>query len=199
MILRDVNYKFMKQAFTAFLALLLLVNIASAEQQPVSAKTPAAATGAGGTTPAKTEPAKESTGSAPAAPEQAQEVPKTGTEEQRQIARAQFTTAIVNREPTDDIVMLTNNHDKIFFFNELVNFNGQTIKHRWEYQGKEMAEVEFKVEGSRWRVHSSKVIQPEWTGIWTVITLDEKNNALKVTSFEVVEAKPGDSPSPATK
>ncbi|MCI0504823.1 MAG: DUF2914 domain-containing protein [Gammaproteobacteria bacterium] len=175
----------------AFFLLLLLINPAFAEEKPAAAEEPAAAD-AGGAAPADTGSAAETT---PAEPEQAQqEAPKTGGEDKRQIARAQFTTGIADREPTDDIVMLPSNNDKIFFFTELVNFNGQTIKHRWEYEGKVMAEVEFKVESSRWRVHSSKNIQPEWKGIWNVIVLDENNNPLKVTSFEVVEPSPAVTP-----
>jgi len=117
-----------------------------------------------------------------------QEAPKTKQEVNRRIARAQFTTAIADREPTDNIVMLTNNNEKIYFFTELINFHGQNIKHRWEYEGKEMAVVNFKVEGSRWRIHSSKNIKPEWKGVWSVIVYDEEDRPLKVTSFEVVDA-----------
>lgn len=106
----------------------------------------------------------------------------------RRIARAQFTTEIVDREPIDDVVMVPNNQEKIYFFTELINFNGQTIKHRWEYEGKEMALVNFNVEGPRWRVHSSKNIKPEWTGVWSVIVYDQENRPLKVTSFEVVDS-----------
>ncbi|WP_455201733.1 DUF2914 domain-containing protein [Kaarinaea lacus] len=117
-----------------------------------------------------------------------QEAPQKAKNTHRRIARAQFTTAIADREPTDNIVMLTNNNEKIYFFTELINFNGQNIKHRWEYEGKEMAIVNFKVNGSRWRVHSSKNIKPEWKGIWSVTVYDGDDRPLKITSFEVVDA-----------
>lgn len=117
-----------------------------------------------------------------------QEAPKTVKNTNRRIGRAQFTTSIADREPTDNIVMLTNNNETIYFFTELINFNGQNVKHRWEYEGKEMAIVNFKVNGSRWRVHSSKNIKPEWKGIWSVTVYDGDDRPLKVTSFEVVDA-----------
>lgn len=103
------------------------------------------------------------------------------------INRSQFTTAIVDREPTDNVVMLTNNSEKIYYFTELSNLKGQKITHRWEYQGKAMAEITFNVKSDRWRVFSSKKIKPEWTGEWSVVLLDENGKPLDVSKLEVVE------------
>lgn len=105
-----------------------------------------------------------------------------------EIARAQFTTAIQDREPTDDITTLSNSNDKVYFFTELVNFEGSTITHRWEYQGKTMAEVNIRVGSNRWRAYSSKSLKPDWTGTWTVTILDESGTTLKTSSFEYVSA-----------
>ena len=127
----------------------------------------------------------EKTSDAP--PEQAQQAVNQPSG-QGEIARAQFTTAIQDREPTDDVATLSSNNDKIYFFTELVNFNGATITHRWEYQGKTMAEVNFNVGGSRWRAYSSKNIKPEWTGVWSVTVLNEEGIPLKMSSFEVITA-----------
>lgn len=169
--------------------LLLLIfsfNAANAQEQATASNEPTATTE---TSEPESSGSDATTEPEAATEEQAtQEAPKTDTETKGEIARAQFTTAIADREPTDDIVMLTNDNDKIYFFTELVGFNGQTIKHRWEHEGKEMAVLEFNVEGPRWRVHSSKNIKPEWTGIWSVTVLDQDNNPIKVSSFEVVEA-----------
>lgn len=183
--------------FITILLLVLLINTAYAQEQNAASNEPEPATATESTEPesSNTEDVLESE---PAKVEQAtQEAPKNQTENdsentsknEGEITRAQFTTAIVDREPTDDVVMFTNDKDKIYFFTELVGFNGQTIKHRWEYEGKKMAEVEFNVEGQRWRVHSSKNIKPEWIGIWNVTVLDQDNNPLKISSFEVVDAK----------
>ncbi|WP_455365897.1 DUF2914 domain-containing protein [Kaarinaea lacus] len=172
--------------FVTFFLIVFLFTVAHAQEQAATEAEPTTAVETSETetssTEASTEPEAASTEQA------AQEAPKSDTETKGEIVRAQFTTAIVDREPTDDIVMLTNDNDKIYFFTELVGFNGQTVKHRWEYEGKEMAVVDFNVEGQRWRVHSSKNIKPEWTGIWNVTVLDADDNPLKVSSFEVVEA-----------
>ena len=124
------------------------------------------------------------------AQEQAAPAAASQTANDSTIARAQFTTAIVDREPTDDIVMLSNDVDKVYFFTEIVNAQGETYTHRWEYEGQQMAEVSFAIGSPRWRAYSSKNIKPEWTGMWTVTVLDSAGNPLKVASFEVVEAKP---------
>lgn len=107
------------------------------------------------------------------------------------IARAQFTTAVVDHEPTDNITTLTNDHSTVYFFTEIVGAQGETYTHRWEYEGQQMAEVTFNVGGPRWRVYSSKNLKPEWTGTWTVTVLDSAGNPVKVASFDLVEAQPG--------
>ncbi|WP_455375107.1 DUF2914 domain-containing protein [Kaarinaea lacus] len=104
------------------------------------------------------------------------------------IKRSQFTTAIVDREPTDDVVMLTNNTDKVYYFTELSNLKGHKVTHRWEYRGKMMAEIAFDVKSDRWRVFSSKKINPDWTGEWSVVLIDENGTPLDVSKLDIVEA-----------
>ncbi|NOZ53135.1 MAG: DUF2914 domain-containing protein [Gammaproteobacteria bacterium] len=91
------------------------------------------------------------------------------------------------KEPTDNVVLLNNNNPQVYFFTEIKNYTGGMITHRWEYQGTVMAEVSFNVGGPRWRVHSSKKLKPHWTGIWSVVVLDEHGSPLKISSFEVIE------------
>ncbi len=85
-----------------------------------------------------------------------------------EVARGQFTSAIDQREPVDEITTLSNNADKVYFFSELRDLQGQTVTHRWLFAGKVMAEVPFNVKGPRWRVNSSKTLLPGWIGDWTV-------------------------------
>jgi hypothetical protein len=81
---------------------------------------------------------------------------------------AQFTTGIENREPIDQITFVGNDARKVFFFTDLRGLEGRTVVHRWIYDGRVMAEVEFEVRGPRWRVWSSKDLLPDWIGDWTV-------------------------------
>ena len=81
---------------------------------------------------------------------------------------AQFTTGVENREPIDQVTFVENRAQKIFFFSDLRGLTGQTVQHRWIYNGETKAEINFDVRGPRWRVWSSKDLMPDWIGDWTV-------------------------------
>lgn len=100
------------------------------------------------------------------------------------VLSAQFTTAISNHEPTDNITSLDNSHGKIFFFTELKDAAGQTIIHRWQYSGKTVAQVMLTPKADHWRTWSSKRLMPDQTGTWTVQVVDAKGNVLVSKSFD---------------
>lgn len=102
------------------------------------------------------------------------------------IARSMFSTGIVDREPIDQILVLSTKQKEVFFFSELRYFNGQTILHKWIYKGKVESVVEFKVKGPRWRIYSKKEIKPQQLGKWTVIIQDESGRAVKASVFRLV-------------
>lgn len=105
------------------------------------------------------------------------------------VARAIFTSAIVDREPVDQLDTITTALPRVYFFSDLRGLAGQIVTHRWEYNGQVMAEVKFKVGGGpRWRVYSSKNLLPEWTGEWTVVVSDESGRPLKASIFEYTAA-----------
>lgn len=115
--------------------------------------------------------------------------PTTNETPSGRVARAIFTTAIADREPVDDLKTVPNSTDRIYFFSDLRELAGQIVTHRWEYKGKTMAEITFKVgNGTRWRVYSSKNLLPEWTGTWTVVVSNESGQALQTSTFEYVAA-----------
>ena len=101
------------------------------------------------------------------------------------VARAIFTSAIVDREPVDNLTAVSGGAQRVFFFTDLRELAGQIVTHRWEYNGKVMAEVTFKVgNGARWRVYSSKNLLPEWTGQWTVVVSNESGWPLDTSIFD---------------
>ena len=143
-------------------------------------------TGTNATPVQPTEPGTEINSGNTSLPEETSPSPDASPE----ITRSQFTTAITNREPTDNVVMLTNNSEQIYFFSELANLKGREVTHRWEFQGKVMAEVKFEVKSNRWRVFSSKNIKPDWIGEWSVALVDENGSPLDVSKLNIVEASP---------
>ncbi|MEW8507685.1 MAG: DUF2914 domain-containing protein [Candidatus Thiodiazotropha sp.] len=100
------------------------------------------------------------------------------------VARAQFATEIVDREPVDQVVKLDSQTTRIFFFTDLRNLQGRTVSHRWEFEGEVVSEVEFNVGGPRWRVYSAKSLNPDEPGKWTVFVVDESGWPLHASIFE---------------
>ncbi len=106
-----------------------------------------------------------------------------------EVARAQFTSTIEQREPVDAVTILSNNINKVHFFSELRDLQDQTVTHRWMFAGKVMAEVSFNVAGPRWRVNSSKALLPGWIGDWTVAVVDGSGATIAEYSFQYIEAE----------
>ncbi len=103
------------------------------------------------------------------------------------VARAMFTTEVVDREPVNRVLALANDVRRIYFFTELRGMQGQTVYHRWEYNGEVVATVKFEVKGPRWRVYSARDLDPLALGRWTVVVTDEKGWPLKAAIFEYVD------------
>jgi len=114
------------------------------------------------------------------------------------VVRSVFTSAVEEREPTDSIKELNTNSDKVIYYTELRDMAGQTAKHRWEYNGEVMAEVEFNVGGARWRVWSSKSFVPGWTGEWKVSVLNGANEVISedVLTYSPATAEPVEESAP---
>jgi len=104
------------------------------------------------------------------------------------VARAFFTTDVIDREPVNRVLVLSNVKDQIFFFTDLRHMQGQTIIHRWMYKGKVVASVPFHVKGPRWRVYSSKQLDRSDLGKWTVVVTDSHGWPLKAGIFRYVAA-----------
>jgi len=85
------------------------------------------------------------------------------------VSRAQFTSAVLDREPVDEVTSIDSNTSNIFFFTEFRNFEGT---------GEVKFELAFKIRGSRWRVYSQKTLPAEWLGDWKVETVTEDGTVL---------------------
>lgn len=110
---------------------------------------------------------------------------------QQRVARGIFSTNILDREPTDQVLILSNAVGQVYFFTDLRHYQGQTITHRWEHEGKLVMEKTFEVSGPRWRVYSEQDLEPDMTGTWTVVVSDGKNWPIYAALFQYVEKVPG--------
>jgi hypothetical protein len=100
------------------------------------------------------------------------------------VARAVFTSAVVNREPVDQVVSLDENATEVSFFTDLRNLQGRTVIHRWEFEGEVISEVNIQVGGPRWRAYSIKSLNPGEEGKWTVFVIDESGWPLHASIFQ---------------
>jgi len=103
------------------------------------------------------------------------------------VVLAAFTTEISDREPVDDVTFLGNDKRVVYFFTDLRNMKGQTVRHVWRYENADMGTVSFDVKGERWRVWSSKQLLPAWLGAWTVSVLNSEGEVLATESFTFQE------------
>lgn len=134
------------------------------------------------------DPATAQQPAAAAAPATPAQPAAAAPESNATVARAQFTSAIENREPVDKVSNLLNDKNRVYFFSEIKDAPNQKITHRWEYNGKVMSEMNFDVGGERWRVFSSKTLDPSWTGEWKVSVLDEAGSTLGASTFTYEKA-----------
>ncbi len=105
------------------------------------------------------------------------------------VALVQFTTGVENHEPVDAVTFLGNDVREILFYSDLRDLGGATVIHRWEYMGEVTAEVPFEVRGERWRVWSSKRLQPEQVGDWSVSVVAPDGEVLAVEAFSYQQAR----------
>ena len=132
----------------------------------------------------------------PAAAPAKQEMKEQSGFSRGSVVRSAFTRTIDEREPTENLENLTNENGQVKFFTELRDMSGQTAIHRWEYDGKIVAEIEFNVKGPRWRVWSSKSLIPQWTGDWKVSVVNGAGEVIseKNLSYDIATAAPETAP-----
>jgi hypothetical protein len=91
---------------------------------------------------------------------------------------------------------LPNTDTRVYFFTELKGMAGQTVTHRWEHNGKVMAEVPLEVGSDRWRTFSSKTLDPGQTGEWKASVVDAGGSTLSASTF-TYNAAPATAPTEA--
>jgi hypothetical protein len=107
------------------------------------------------------------------------------------IFSAVFTTHLKDDAATDQVLILTNFSNKIFFVSDMRHFQGQKITHRWEYRGKTVAKYSFDINEPRVKISSSQVLKAHQLGTWRVVITDEKGWPLKAVIFKYISKRSG--------
>lgn len=177
----------------------LLSLILAASLAPLSALADTATT-----EPAQAAPANATTQAAPAATQSApaasaapakQEVAEQEGFSKGSVVRSIFTNEVKDREPTN--TLKTADADKVYYYTELRDMNGQTATHRWEHDGKVVSEIKFNVGSNRWRVWSSKTFMPQTSGDWKVSVLNGAGEVISEESLKVTAAAEPEKAMPA--
>jgi len=87
------------------------------------------------------------------------------------IAAAQFTTRVVNREPVDNIKRIGTEYERIYFYVDIRDCVECKIEHQWWHKGKMVSSVKGKSKYDRFRWWSSKTLTEYFLGDWTVKVL----------------------------
>lgn len=117
-----------------------------------------------------------------------------------QVARAQFTNGVEDREPIDELgpMIHVQGEDikQLYFFTDIRGMSGETVTHRWQHEGQVVAEIAFDIKGDRWRVFSSKNLLPTTAGHWEVVVIDSSGTLMHKSSFFYLDSQ-GEIPDPA--
>ena len=113
------------------------------------------------------------------------------------VSKAQFTSAVTNHEPTDNVTSLDNSHTRVFFYCVLNGFQGQEITFRWSYNDVTQAEVKQTPAYPHYRTQTSKELDPSKLGTWKVEVMDSSGNVLTSKTFDYTKAT--GAPAAATK
>jgi len=148
--------------------------------------------------PAAAAPAKAAAPAAkPAAPAAASTAAAPAKAAAGSVSKAQFTSAVTNHEPTDNLTTLDNSHTSIDFYCVLNGFQGQEVTFRWSFNDVTQAEVKQTPAYPHYRTYTSKTLDPSKIGTWKVEVMDSSGNVLTSKTFDYTKAT--GAPAAATK
>ena len=86
----------------------------------------------------------------------------------KNLAAAQFTTVVDNREPVDNISSIGTDYSSIYFFTDVRDCKGCKIEHEWWHKGVKVSTIKGKAKYDRYRYWSKKTLTENLLGDWTV-------------------------------
>jgi hypothetical protein len=88
------------------------------------------------------------------------------------VANATITSGIADGAPVDFRQEFLSSTAVVYFYAEMLDLAGQTVRHRWSREGTLVQEVPIAITRARQPAWSSLAMQPDWTGNWIVEVVD---------------------------
>jgi len=106
------------------------------------------------------------------------------------IKRAQLSSNLIKGMPVDtlssQVLMSEEGIIRVHLYTEMENLRGQNLFHHWYLNGEKQARVRVPINHNQQRSSSSKFINKQMLGKWTVQVLDEQGKAYIEVNFEVI-------------
>lgn len=99
-------------------------------------------------------------------------------------ATAVVCTAVADRAPVGAADRFPASVGSLTCFSEVRDGTGKVV-HVWIRGDREVAAIELRARGERWRTWSEKRILPEWTGPWRVEVRSEDGTVLAKAEFTI--------------
>lgn len=103
-----------------------------------------------------------------------------------EVARAQLSSAISQREPVDNLTRVELSQiQQVYLFMELSEMQGQNIQVNWYRQQQLKASVDLNIGGPRWRTNASKRFDLNSRGDWQVAIYNQQQVRIFEQNFTV--------------
>lgn len=104
------------------------------------------------------------------------------------IEQAVIARQIEQREPVGEATTFPSDVARLVCYTKVLGAAGETfIEHIWSRGDVEHARVRLAVRSPAWRTWSTKRINPDWTGEWTVRIEDAEGRVLDTLMFTIGE------------
>lgn len=95
---------------------------------------------------------------------------------------------VLDREPVGEGTEFEATVGKLFCYTKIVGAEMPIeITHVWYFGETEMARVNLRIEGARWRTWTTKNIWEKWVGDWHVDVIGPNGEVLKTIEFKITE------------
>jgi hypothetical protein len=107
----------------------------------------------------------------------------------RHIKKAQLSSNLIKGMPVDSlssrVLMSEEGIIRVHLYTEMANLRGLNLYHHWYLNGEKQARVRVPINHNHQRSSSSKFINKQMLGKWTVQVLDEQGKAYIEVNFDV--------------